>query len=382
EQERAAKAANNLADSQYDVVGALIAAKESAKDGVLETDDLTKAMYGQQLGALQQARSIRNMNLELGGLLDGVKKTKGNFEGLRTQGYKLFDQLMNNSTAIYNMGGTIADTISVMEKQVEQFKQSAIAAGFEEKEVTALLESLGVLSQIKSIKTKLEIDSKLAAETLKEYIQILARLNPQSSAYSKLSDEIDKLNKIIAQSKTTTVSTGNSFKGLKDATDSASKSTATLKDAQEALRDRIKNQRRAVIEAKQALQDYARESASSVSKAVSVGSVYDRFRASQDKKEQIIERNRQIRAQMEADRIAKERENARKLVDSKNELIDAENKLIELQNQFAESVGESVSAVLSFSGIQSQQADATSNYKKALEEQNSAQAKTEPAAIC
>lgn len=379
EQERAAKAADKLANAEYNMVDAIITANGAAKDGVLKSEDYTKALFGQKLGALQNARGIRTMNMELGDLLEGVKNTKGDFEALRGQGYKLFDQLMENSTAIHNMGGTIADTVFVMEQQVEQFKTTAIAAGYEKKEVDALLESLGILSQIKSLKTKLEVDAAQAAQTLKEYIQILARLNPKTEAYAKLEEEIANLNAIIAESKRTAITTGNAFNALGNSKKSAAAKTATLADAANMLKDRIKDQKRAVIEAKQALQDYARESASSLYKTVSVGSVYDRYKASQEKKEQIIERNKQIRAQMEADRVAKQREDARKLVDDKNKLIDAENRLIELQNQFAESVGDSVSAVLSFSNISSQQSNAISEYQNALAKQGEAQAKANEA---
>lgn len=378
EQEAAALAAKLLADSEYDVVAAILAAKDAAKDGILETDDYTKALFGNALGALQMQRSIRNMNLELGGLIESVKKTGGNFEGLRSQGYKLFDQLMNNSTAVLNMGGTMADVVAVMEQQVEQFKQAAIAAGFEEEKVNGLLESLGVLAAIKNIKTKIDVEVGQAAELLKEYLQILARLQSET-ARAKMEEAIGKLRDIIAQSKQTVVSTGNSFKAMTDSMGGASKETATLADAQEALKERIKDQRRAVVEARQALQDYARESASAISKAVSLGSVLDRYNKMRDKNEQILDRNRQIREKMEEDRIAKERENARKLVDIKNKQIEAENRLIELQNQFAEAVGESVSSVLSFSGVANQQANAISEYQKALSEQSEAQAKANEA---
>lgn len=369
-QQRAALEASRLADNTHNAANAINALKEASKDGDIELEALTSAIIGPGLAAIQTARSTRSMGIELGGLLESVKKSKGNFEGLKSEGYKLFDMMMKNSETILKMGGSTGDTAVMMKSLVEQFVATAKTAGFSDEQVQGLLKSLGMLDAIKNIETSVTVNLKQAYEELAKYSKFLFATDPDNERLKQLQGNLAKA---AADYRKTGFSAKDAYKAASDGAKGASKDTATLADAQKALEERIKNQRRAVIEAKQALQDYARESASAIYKAVSVSAVYDRYKSSQEKKEQIVERNKQIRAQMEADRIAKERDNARKLVDEKNKLIDAENRLVELQNQFAEAVGDSVSAVLSFSNVSSQQASAISDYQNALAEQNEAQ---------
>ena len=369
-QQKAALEANKMADGTHNAALAIQKAKESAKDGKVELEDLTKAIMGPGLAAIQTARSVRSMQLDLGGLLKNVKESKGNFEGLKTEGYKLFDMMMKNSDTIYALGGSTGDVAVMMRSMADQFIATAKSAGFSDEKVQELLKSLGLLDAIKNIETSINVNLEKAYKDLQAYTKVAYAFDPDNT---KLGELREALAEAAASYRKTGVSGKNSFDAISDSTKSASGNTKTLADAQKMLEERIKNQKRAVVEARQALQDYARESASVIAEAVSVGSVYDRYRASQDKKEDIVERNKQIRAQMEADRVAKQRDDARKLVDSKNEVIDAENRLIEAQNQFAESVGSSISAVLSFNDVSSQQANAVNEYQSALERQNQAQ---------
>lgn len=383
--ESAAKASGELSDAMPTIAAdnaakALYGLNKQLLEGELTADMVKKAMFGSAHAMLENSRATYDMDKALGKTIDQVKAAKGNFTKLKDAGYSLLDQFAANNQKIIELGGTTKDQLDMMKAQAEQFKKSAIAAGFEEEEVNALLESLGILASIKNIETTLDVNTAKAKADLLEYTQILARLSPAGSKESgKLQEAISELKKVVSQASNSAEIGKRSWQALGETQKNSSSKTATLKEATEMLNKKIKDQKRAVVEAKQALQDYARDSASSIYKAVSVGSVYDRYMAQKDKNDQIRERNKAIMAQKEADRVAQQREDARKLVDSKNKLIDAENQLIELQNEFANAVGDSVSAVLSFSGVVSQQQSAVADYQQALGKQADSQAKVNEA---
>lgn len=376
--EKAAKAAGD-----YKEATAKIAEENAAKavydlnkqllEGELTADMVKKALFGTAHASLDLAEKLFKADKAFGNVIESVKKSKGDFNKLRTAGSGLVEQIADNTQMIIEMGGSTKDVAVMMQSLIDQFASSAKAAGYSDEQVQGLLDSLGVLASIKNITTTLDVNTQKAKEQLLEYTLIMQRLGGEDKVDSKLSEAISELKRQIDQASKSSNFFDATWKGITDTQKNASGKTATLKQATEMLTKKIKDQKRAVVEAKQALQDYARESTRSIYQAVSVGSVFSRFQASQDKKAAIVERNKQINAQKEADRVAKQREDARKLIDDKNDLIDVENELIQLQNDFADAVGQSVSAVLSFSDVFSQQTSATNEYQQALSQQAEAQ---------
>ena len=356
---------------------AIFGLNKTLMESELTLDMAKKAMFQNSHAALDMAEKMYGLNKSFGGVLTQVKAAKGDFGKLKDAGYGLVNQIGENINEITRLGGSTKDSAIMMESLIEQFTTSAKAAGFNDEKVKELLTSLGVLDAVKNLKLTIEIEATRAKEELGRLQKQVGFLLMMGKALNdpnvvKALDGIKALNHEIDMMNQVVISVDGAFKGLSNQQKGNTGKTATLKQATEMLTKKIKDQKRAVVEARQALQDYARSSAEAVVQAVSVGTVFSRFQASQARKAEIA-------AQKEADNVALQRENARKLIDSKNELIDAENQLIQLQNEFASSVGGSVLAVLSFSGVISQQENAVSEYNQALLQQTQLQGKASEA---
>lgn len=352
---------------------AIFGLNKTLMESELTLDMAKKAMFQNSHAALDMAEKMRGLNKSFGGVLTQVKAAKGDFTKLEDAGGGLVNQIGENINEITRLGGSTKDSAIMMQSLIDQFTASAKAAGFNDEKVQELLTRLGVLDAVKNLKLTIEIETARARaelEVLNKQMQILLMMGKHfgdplvtktQEGIKALQHEIDMLNEVVLATEGSFVGLGNTQKGNTG-------KTATLKQATEMLTKKIKDQKRATVEARQALQDYARSSAEAIVQAVSVGTVFSRFQASQAKKAEIA-------AQKEADNVALQRENARKLIDGKNELIDVENQLIQLQNEFASSVGDSVLAVLSFSGVLSQQENAVSEYNQALLQQTQIQSR-------
>jgi hypothetical protein len=118
------------------------------------------------------------------------------------------------------------------------------------------------------------------------------------------------------------------------------------------LVEKIKDQKKRVIEAKNALRDYAREAASSMYKAVGLSSVYDKAMEKAQRRFDITTEYNQI-------------------IGAQKSMVD----LVRLQNQFAVGVGEAVASALSFSGAVSEQQQLAADAASAAEKQAEAEEK-------
>jgi hypothetical protein len=348
------------------------------EEGEVSMDMYKQALFGNFDAQNKFSESMHDTNKEFGDLLDGLKNAKGSSIKLKDAGFALTDQMAKYQKILNENNGTAADSLAMQKSVAKQFEESAIKAGYSAEAVKGVIEALGIYKSMEGLEKNLTLNLDQAIKAFDAYIKMYTTTQILRQS-DKEDSQLNQLYKALAVAKAAAKITKEGFledinyKPISDATKGAAKDTATFKQATEALTDRIKSQKRAVIEAKQALQDYARSSTASMYKAVSVGSVFNRFQQKRSENDAILERNKQISAQKEADRVAKERRSAELLIDSKNKLIDVENELTSLQNEFSISVGGSVSEVLSFSNVLGIQENAVASLASAREQQAQAE---------
>jgi len=313
-------------------------------EGDVTADMYAKALFGIHDSTNKFNRSMHDANKELGSLLKGLKDAKGSKIKLKDAGYELTDQMGKYQRILTENGGTTADSLVMQKQLAKQFEESAIAAGYNATEVKILLRDLGIFASIGTLEVQLEVEITKALENLKRFKSALYGSDPAAKDLQK--EEEKRINDLIRQSKVSGKFGADAFKGISDAAKGASKDTATVKDAMEALQDRIKKQKRAVIEAKQALQDYARSATSSLYEAVRLSGVYDSALA---------------KAQRRLD-----------LTDEYDRLINKQKTVVELmreQNMFAANIGDAVVSAISFSGVLGEQQGLVEATQSALQEQ-------------
>jgi len=313
-------------------------------EGDVTADMYAKALFGVHDANNKLNQSIHDAQKEFGSLLKGLKDAKGSQIKLKDSGFALTEQMGKFQKILTENGGTTADSLVMQKQLAKQFEESAIAAGYNATEVKILLRDLGIFASIGTLEVQLEVEITKALENLKRFKSALYGSDPEAKALQK--QEEARINELIRQSKVSGKFGADAFKGISDAAKGASKDTATVKDAMEALQDRIKKQKRAVIEAKQALQDYARSATSSLYEAVRLSGVYDSALA---------------KAQRRLD-----------LTDEYDRLINKQKTVVELmreQNVFAANIGDAVVSAISFSGVLGEQQGLVEATQSALQEQ-------------
>ena len=315
----------------------------------LAEGDVTADMYAKALFGIYDAdnklnKSLHDSQKALGSMLKGLKDAKGSQIKLKDAGYELTEQMGAYQKILTENGGTAADSLEMQKKLRDQFIESAKAAKFSEEKIKELLVQLGITQSIEKLEIDIQVNITKALEALKTFRKYLFASDPDAKVVEdKL---LGELNDAIAASKKSGKFGADAFKGISDAAQNASKDTATVKDAMKALEARIKSQKRAVIEAKQALQDYARSATASMYEAVRISSVYDSALS---------------KAQRRLD-----------LTDEYDRLINKQQTVVELmreQNNFASSIGDAVVSALSFSGVLGEQQGLVEATQSALQEQ-------------
>ena len=315
----------------------------------LAEGDVTADMYSKALFGIYDAdnklnKALHDSQKALGSLLKGLKDAKGSQIKLKDAGYELTEQMASYQRILNENGGTTADSL-VMQKQLrDQFIESAKAAKFSEEKIKELLVQLGITQSIEKLEIDIQVNITKALEALRTFRKYAFASDPGAKGVQDTL--LRDLNDAIAASKVSGKFGADAFKGISDAAKGASKDTATVKDAMKALEERIKTAKRAVIEAKQALQDYARSATASLYEAVRLSGVYDSALA---------------KAQRRLD-----------LTDEYDRLINKQKTVVELmreQNMFASNIGDAVVSALSFSGVLGEQQGLIEATQSALQEQ-------------
>jgi hypothetical protein len=315
----------------------------------LAEGDVTADMYSKALFGIYDAdnklnKALHDSQKALGSLLKGLKDAKGSQIKLKDAGYELTEQMASYQRILNENGGTTADSL-VMQKQLrDQFIESAKAAKFSEEKIKELLVQLGITQSIEKLEIDIQVNITKALEALRTFRKYAFASDPDAKGVQDTL--LRDLNDAIAASKVSGKFGADAFKGISDAAKGAAKDTATVKDAMKALEERIKTAKRAVIEAKQALQDYARSATASLYEAVRLSGVYDSALA---------------KAQRRLD-----------LTDEYDRLINKQKTVVELmreQNMFASNIGDAVVSALSFSGVLGEQQGLVEATQSALQEQ-------------
>ncbi len=264
----------------HNASAAIDALAGSAKNGEVDAEAFAQALYGVSLAGINMARSNRDMRKELGGLLDDVSATKGNFEGLTDQAYALQDMINANGAAITSMGGNSADVAVMMKSLIEQFTAAGKKAGYSDEKITELLTSLGILQGLDAVTVKVTVDLEQAIKAMQTFAETMyaaGAFNMQQ--YEALSMKVVELKNSM---KETGTFAGASYKAIKDGAKGASGSTTKLADVTKEYEKAIKDQAEAVDDAKRELLDYAKAASYAMREAVSLGSAFDIFKESQD----------------------------------------------------------------------------------------------------
>lgn len=126
---------------------------QAAEEGAtIAAVDFQKAIMGESgFGKFNQAKGLFEMRQAFTDLDKSVQASKGNFDGLTKAGFDLGTALGENAANMRKMGKSETEIAAASNLMIERFMKSAKAAGFTDKQVNQLLDSLGFLDGYTSI---------------------------------------------------------------------------------------------------------------------------------------------------------------------------------------------------------------------------------------
>jgi hypothetical protein len=219
-QEKQATATDKAKIATKSMVQRLQELKGAADDGKVSAEEMAKALYGlEAFAAVDTAKGIMEMRKGMTDLMDTVKESKGNFDGLTSAGFQLFDMVASNGVKMRELGKSNEEVAAMQTVLIERFMGSAKAAGFTDTAVKQLLDSMGMLSgfrpkvvidadikgfeaKIKAVYASLEAlaagtnDNQLRKEyldMLSGYKQAMAALQKESNAYNTYNSQLTKV---------------------------------------------------------------------------------------------------------------------------------------------------------------------------------------------
>ena len=219
-QEKQAVATDKAKIATKSMIQRLQELKGAADDGKVSAEEMAKALYGlEAFAAVETAKGIMEMRKGMTDLMDTVKESKGNFDGLTSAGFQLFDMVASNGVKMRELGKSNEEVAAMQTVLIERFMGSAKAAGFTDSAVKQLLESMGMLSgfrpkvvidadikgfeaKIKAVYASLEAlaagtkDNQLRKEyldMLSGYKQAMAALQKESNAYNTYNKQLTKV---------------------------------------------------------------------------------------------------------------------------------------------------------------------------------------------
>ena len=334
---------------------------ELQKEGELTADMFAKALLGPADSTVKLDEAVWNMQNDLGGLLGGIKDAKGNMHELTGVAFGLKDQLIANSQKIIELGGNSADVAIMIQSMIDQFIASAKAAKLPQTAIDELLKSAGLLDMLDSINIKITVDLDNAIKAMDAFLKLAKDTGSFSmSHYNMLEAQLANA-QAAADMQSVLGKSEKDYNAYKKATDGAGNATATLEEATKALEEKIKSQTRTVVEAKQALREYARDSGKVLVASVSLTSVFGRMTDSIEKVKEQKEKLAEVTKQKLEDALALEKE--------------AVNEVKEAHNDYVNTLSEAVYGVLSLSDALSVQKSATQALTDAQKVQTTAQDK-------
>lgn len=193
--------------------------KAANDDGKFSAEEMARALYGiEAFDANKLAKSIFDMRKNMTDLLDTVKASKGNFDGLTGAGFQLVDMIAQNASTMKEMGKSGSEIAAMQSVLIQRFMDGAKAAGFTDDAVRKLLDSLGIMSQLR---TKVVIDADIAGfkakmdavtkalealssstkdnQLRKEYSDMLAGYKAALAALGKESAALESYNKQLTR---------------------------------------------------------------------------------------------------------------------------------------------------------------------------------------
>jgi len=185
--------------------------------------------------------------------------------------------------------------------------------------------------------------------------------------------QLESLEMAVAEAKATANMVGNleleanAFKAVSKAKGGSSKESMTLKEATKILNEKIKDQKRALVEAKQALQDYARDSAKALSASVSLGSVFGRMSESMQRANDSRARAAEVAAQKEADALKLQKDAIRSVQEAQNDYVDSLADAVFGVLSLSDALDGQKSAIDALTSAQAQQASAQDKYNMAFD---------------
>ena len=221
-QEKQATATDKAKIATKSMVQRLQELKGAADDGKVSAEEMAKALYGlEAFAAVDTAKGIMEMRKGMTDLMDTVKESKGNFDGLTSAGFQLFDMVASNGVKMRELGKSNEEVAAMQTVLIERFMGSAKAAGFTDSAVKQLLDSMGMLSgfrpkvvidadikgfeaKIKAVYASLEAlaagtnDNQLRKEyldMLSGYKQAMAALQKESKAYNTYNKQLKTVQK-------------------------------------------------------------------------------------------------------------------------------------------------------------------------------------------
>jgi hypothetical protein len=172
--------------------------KGATDDGKVSAEEMAKALYGlEAFAAVETAKGIMEMRKGMTDLAETVKGSKGNFDGLTSAGFQLFDMIASNAAAMRKLEKSDEDVAAMQTVLIERFMASAKSAKFLDSDVQKLLESMGMLQ---GLRTRVVIDADITGvkEKIAAVVKALELMNPAKDRDDTTARYLSMLNAQLA----------------------------------------------------------------------------------------------------------------------------------------------------------------------------------------
>ncbi len=279
---RASKAASDKIKASFDaesqsaiqLVAVLDKLKDASDDNKVSAEAFSKAFYGGMTETNKIRSAFDGMRKSSYELAKSLKDAVGNTDSFNEAGMSLFNQLVENSAQILELGGNTADVARYQQSAIDQFYAAAVAAGKNKEDVDLLLDSLGILAGLKKVTVEIDLQIQRFTEKIKVASAALALFMQQGDEESARMARtfVANMEGMIAQlnkAKDGATSTADSFRKWTGDTDKAGKAQSKLKERIMELAEK------ALAKAQKRLDEYTE--AMNAMKDAAKGAVYGQY---------------------------------------------------------------------------------------------------------
>jgi len=258
-------AIDNQKLSVLGLVTALNGLRDATDDNIVKAEAFADKFYGSQDDKNKKLAEFQKIREQTTELAEGLKNTTGNTDAFAKSGMALYNQLKENSAAIFTLGGNTADVAKYQKSAITQFYAGAEAAGWQTQQVDALLSSLGILAGLDKITVQIDADIESFKQKIMAATKALALFNQgiggdreDARKATTFIGNMERALKVLEGAKNGAITGANAFDKFNTKTDEASKKASKLEKEKEKLRKKIMDvAEKALAKATERMEEYA-----------------------------------------------------------------------------------------------------------------------------